>query len=184
MAKDYNNFLIKKEPETIDVYYFKGGFIIDAVQEGDFTMYYLYHKDYGIKDLMFGLPDNNDSAPKEDIFLSNVPEYVKLYCDQYMDKDYDDIIGNDYSNFLIKKEPKTIDIYYFKGGFIVEADQSNGVTHYYLYCEHNGIKSLMFGLPDDNDFAPKEQVLFGNLPEYLKMYCEEYMDKDWDDIEF
>ncbi len=93
-------------------------------------------------------------------------------------------MAKDYNNFLIKKEQKTIEVYYFKGGFIVEAEHSNGVTHYYLRHERYGVKSLMFGLLDNNDFAPKEQVLFGNLPEYLEMYCEEYMDEDWDDIEF
>ena len=51
------------------------GFIIEADQGEEITDFYIYHKDYGIKMLMFGLC-NYDAAEQEEILYTNAIRYV------------------------------------------------------------------------------------------------------------
>ncbi|MBR4022743.1 MAG: hypothetical protein IKI94_09200 [Ruminococcus sp.] len=75
---------INKYVKTITVYTLPSGFIIEADKCEEVTDFYIYHKDYGIKMLMFGLC-NDDTAEQEEILYVNAPQYMDIYKDKYMD---------------------------------------------------------------------------------------------------
>jgi hypothetical protein len=45
--------------------------------------FWLYHKRYGIKDVMFGIP-NEFEAAHEEIMLANVQQHMDYYEEEYM----------------------------------------------------------------------------------------------------
>ena len=73
-----------KYVKTITAYTLPYGFIIEADKCEEVTDFYIYHKDYGIKMLMFGLC-NYDTAEQEEILYANAPQYMDIYKDEYMD---------------------------------------------------------------------------------------------------
>lgn len=62
------------------------GFMIDVVEKNDAYEIYIYHRNYGIKSLMFGLLK---SLQSENTLLKNIEmhvfDYAKKYMDKYMD---------------------------------------------------------------------------------------------------
>lgn len=60
------------------------GFYVEAHKEKDAIELYLYHKDYGIKELMFGIHPNEPKRMIELLINANVEDYIGIYADAYM----------------------------------------------------------------------------------------------------
>lgn len=73
-----------KYVKTITAYTLPYGFIIEADQSEEVTDFYIYHKDYGIKMLMFGIC-NCDVAEQDEIVRANATQYMLIYTENYMD---------------------------------------------------------------------------------------------------
>lgn len=82
--KKFSEKDIKKYVKTITVYTLPSGFIIEADKGEEVTDFYIYHRDYGVKMLMFGLC-NYDASEQEEILYANAPRYMDIYKDEYMD---------------------------------------------------------------------------------------------------
>lgn len=71
-----------------NTYAFRDGFMVDIVETEDTYDCYLYHKQYGIKSSMFGLPKEYFAclADVESLVLANLCEenYIKYYKEEYM----------------------------------------------------------------------------------------------------
>ena len=63
------------------------GFCVDISTDGDTIEAFLYHRDYGIKSLMWGgmLTKDQTAESFKDLVFANIPDYIKLYLDEYMD---------------------------------------------------------------------------------------------------
>lgn len=63
------------------------GFCVEAHEVKDTTELYLYHKNYGIKSLMFGVLTNSIKSEWElrDLIASNIENHIDIYQDVYMD---------------------------------------------------------------------------------------------------
>ena len=70
--------------KVIETYEIENGFYLDIQEKKDTLEFYIYHKDYGIKMLMFGLC-NYDASEQEEILYANAPRYMDIYKDEYMD---------------------------------------------------------------------------------------------------
>ena len=69
--------------------YTAGAFCIDIVEKPDEFEAFLYHKGYGIKDLMFGSPkQQHDGEQTFEMFLelveANLTDYINIYREEYM----------------------------------------------------------------------------------------------------
>lgn len=77
----------------------------------------------------------------------------------------------------MKKYQKTITVYEFQNGFVVETSRQGTLVHFYLGHEKYGVKSLMFGVcniePED-----EEVLIFGNIAQYIDIYKSKYFDAD------
>lgn len=82
--KNFSESDIKKDVKSITVYTLPNGYIIEADKGEEITDFYIYHKDYGVKMLMFGLC-NYDASEQEEILYANAPRYMDIYKDEYMD---------------------------------------------------------------------------------------------------
>lgn len=47
--------------------------------------FWLYHEEYGIKDLMFGLTEKYKEFGIYDVCAANLEQYKELYREEYMD---------------------------------------------------------------------------------------------------
>lgn len=81
-----------KERKDITSRFFDAGdgFIVEAeysVNENgeDVVEFWLYHKEYGIKDLMFGLPKKYKEFDIYDVCAANLEQYKESYREEYMD---------------------------------------------------------------------------------------------------
>lgn len=76
--------LKKKE---IYVLSYKKGFSVDiVVNDKNDIEFWLYHKDYAVKEFLFGVKKESDSVGYYvDLVLSNIEENIKLYSKEYMD---------------------------------------------------------------------------------------------------
>ena len=82
----FNKDTIKEHLEEV-AFLNKGleiNFIIEADKGEEVTDFYIYHRDYGVKMLMFGLC-NYDASEQEEILYANAPRYMDIYKDEYMD---------------------------------------------------------------------------------------------------
>jgi hypothetical protein len=62
------------------------GFFVDVendVSGNGYINFFLYHKNCGIKDLMFGIPQVG-AKDVEDFIVANVEEYIESYKEEYM----------------------------------------------------------------------------------------------------
>ena len=82
--KNFSESDIKKDVKSITVYTLPNGYIIEADKGEEITDFYIYHKDDGVKMLMFGLC-NYDMDEQEDILCANALRYMDIYKDEYMD---------------------------------------------------------------------------------------------------
>lgn len=79
--------LIKQKSTIIETFKtLYDGFLVDIVTRDDEYEVWLYHQNYGVKSLMFGVSNLNTSYND---FLSmviyNVEDYVLFYCNEYAD---------------------------------------------------------------------------------------------------
>ena len=74
---------MKKFQKTITAYEFPNGFIVEISKKEVYTEFWIYHKRYGIKDMMFGIP-NKCKAEHEAIMLANIQQYIESYEEEYM----------------------------------------------------------------------------------------------------
>ena len=67
----------------------RDGFRVDITYDSDTQTAdaWIYHKDYGIKSLMFGSEITEDHTLNDfiEVVEGNVQEYMEDYCDEYMD---------------------------------------------------------------------------------------------------
>ena len=69
-----------------NTYFFDHHYIVDIFNVDDTYEAWLYNREYGIKDLMFGMPVEQQSFDEFlEIVEANVPEYIELYKAQHED---------------------------------------------------------------------------------------------------
>ena len=78
---------VKLEKKEIYVLNYRDGFKVDiVVNEEDFVEFWLYHKDYAVKEFLFGVLKESDSVEDYvDLMLSNIDENIKEYSAVHMD---------------------------------------------------------------------------------------------------
>lgn len=78
---------VKLEKKEIYVLNCRDGFKVDiVVTEEDFVEFWLYHKDYAVKEFLFGVLKESDSVEDYvDLMLSNIEENIKEYSAVHMD---------------------------------------------------------------------------------------------------
>ncbi|MBR3975758.1 MAG: hypothetical protein IKJ88_07865 [Clostridia bacterium] len=83
---------MKVSQKQITVYEFDDGFFVEVSKDEDATYFYLGHTQYGVKSLMFGVPDLNLMSA-EQLIEANIEDYIELYKEEYFDYNdlYDDI---------------------------------------------------------------------------------------------
>lgn len=67
--------------------YIYGDYIVDVsanYMDDSYVDFYLHHKDYGVKSLMFGLKvDFNDDHELKQYIIENIDEQIKFYKEKY-----------------------------------------------------------------------------------------------------
>lgn len=64
---------------------YDNGFRMDVVITENNYEGWIYHKDYGVKELMFGLPKFQQTYDEAlEIFSYNVDEYIESYIEDYI----------------------------------------------------------------------------------------------------
>lgn len=80
IVKDYEAFALDGKFD---------GFCIEILKDEDMIEIFLYHKQYGIKSLMFGL---NKTFENElnlyNIIANNIEEEIAMYAEKFMDDHY------------------------------------------------------------------------------------------------
>lgn len=74
---------MKKTTIKTTTYNYDGNFYVDTVEQGNLIEFWLYHKDYGRKNLMFGI-DKKHIEDIESIILANIDKSIALYKIDYM----------------------------------------------------------------------------------------------------
>lgn len=75
----------------------------------------------------------------------------------------------------MKKFQKMVTVYEFSNGFIVERDQKENCIELYISHREYGIKTLMFGLCDEDETVAEEMML-SELESYMDIYKERFFD--------
>ena len=76
--------MMRMYQKTITVYEFPDSFVVEVHRDEELSEFYISHKAYGIKMLMFGLCDF-DVATEEQILEANVEDYMDIYKEEYFD---------------------------------------------------------------------------------------------------
>ena len=78
---------VELEKKVIYVLNCRVGFKVDiVVNEEDYVEFWLYHKDYAVKEFLFGILKESDSVEDYvDLMLSNIDENIKEYSAIHMD---------------------------------------------------------------------------------------------------
>ena len=72
------------------------GFMVDIVVKEDMFEAWIYHENYGVKDMMWGSPktytrfgETHEETLKsfKALVEANIPEHAMFYAEQYMDED-------------------------------------------------------------------------------------------------
>lgn len=74
---------MKKLNIITETYDAGNGFRIEVVQEGNLFEAWIYHKDYGIKALMFGAEDTKENFMQ--LVETGLDEEMEYYEEEYMD---------------------------------------------------------------------------------------------------
>lgn len=69
------------------------GFRVEVTSTDNYRESYIYHKDYGIKSLMFGSEDYEHSFLE--VVESNLDDYIASYIEEVMDETYEEIFGEE-----------------------------------------------------------------------------------------
>ena len=83
-------FINKRKIETL-VYELEDDFYVEVspdIKDDEVIHFYLCHKSYGIKEMMFGVMKKDAGEMIEELIINNVDEYIKFYKEEYFD-DYD-----------------------------------------------------------------------------------------------
>ena len=77
----------RKAEITIESWEAWDGFILDLVTKGTETYEaWIYHRDYGVKTLMWGVPQDSTSYDEfKDMVASSVEDNIEGYKEEYMD---------------------------------------------------------------------------------------------------
>lgn len=165
----YINHDIEKNTRTATVLELNGGFNVEIVRNGDVTECYLEHKDCGIKDFMFGVPEQG--AIVEDILIEKISEYIELYKDKYFNRD---VTENTEAYQVLNRYQVNINSYDLEDGFMVDAYYCDDGMLLYLYHKDYGIKTLM--LVWDKNTEMNYEV-FENIGAYMAAYSEAFLDE-------
>ena len=80
---------LKETKSKTKTYEYRDGFLVDIVDEGSTVSVYLYHKDYGVKDLIFGIrKEDVESEEKLKELITdnlNTDSYIEDYTEIYID---------------------------------------------------------------------------------------------------
>ena len=95
-------FKINKTDIKTDTYKVdSGGFRVDIVDEWDTYYAFLYHNDYGTKELMFGLPKYQPAQDKHytydeivNIVEANLDQHIPIYMEEQ--RDYEEFLEHKY----------------------------------------------------------------------------------------
>lgn len=77
---------MKSYKRTVTIYELDNGFCVDAVKDGNVTEFYLYHKEYGVKSLIFGLCDVDEATEVSIVEGINEEDFID-YLTEYGDGD-------------------------------------------------------------------------------------------------
>lgn len=78
---------MKRYNKEIQVYDFEGlydGFCVEVHKNKTAIEFYLYHKSYGIKELMFGVLPDETEWMIENLISININDYINYYTNAYM----------------------------------------------------------------------------------------------------
>ena len=77
---------MKKADVKITVYEMKDDFFVEVYKNNDIFEFWIYHRNYGIKEFMFGLPEKyfNEINTIENLIKGNFDDYKKTYIKNYM----------------------------------------------------------------------------------------------------
>lgn len=85
---------LKETKDKTKTYEYRDGFLVDIVDSGDEISAYLYHKNYGVKDLMFELMKKDVESEEElkEMITNNLTNqsFIENYTEEYME-------GNEYN---------------------------------------------------------------------------------------
>ena len=64
------------------------GYCIETIQDEETIEVFLYHKQCGVKSLMFGLTNNfQNRLNLRDIIARNLEEHIAMYTEEFMDEE-------------------------------------------------------------------------------------------------
>ena len=77
---------MKKADVKITVYEMEDDFFVEAYPNDDIIEFWIYHRNYGIKSFMFGIPEKyfNKGNTIEHLIKGNFTEYKSSYIQDYM----------------------------------------------------------------------------------------------------
>lgn len=75
---------MKKYHKIITVYELDGGFFLEVSKQDGLVNFYLHHKNYAVKKLMFGLYDFYGMT-EEEIIRETIDEYIADYKEEYFE---------------------------------------------------------------------------------------------------
>lgn len=79
--------IIVKEYEAVALDGKFDGFCIEILTDEKMIEVFLYHKQYGIKALMFVLNNNfQNTLNLRDIIANNIEEHIAMYTEEFMDE--------------------------------------------------------------------------------------------------
>lgn len=78
--------LFKKIEKKIDTYQIMKDYFVEVSEDNDGIVdFYLYHKNYGIKELMFGV-HKKDISDIRQLILDNAEDYILNYIESYIEE--------------------------------------------------------------------------------------------------
>lgn len=68
--------------------YLENNYIVEIIHEENYINFWLYKKEYCVKDYMFGIEDKNQKfSDLLKIISNNIEIYIKLYKNRYEDEE-------------------------------------------------------------------------------------------------
>ena len=79
--------MLELKATATTTYKYNDAYLVDITFDGETYGAWIYHKDYGIKDLMFGMPAKQQSFTAFiSIVEANVADYIEDYAEHFEDK--------------------------------------------------------------------------------------------------
>ena len=80
--------MLKPASIKTESFTYKDNFMIDIVRDINEVSAWLYHKDFGIKKHLFGVPLEEAKTIEDfqEMILVQLPEYIEEYKDEYMNE--------------------------------------------------------------------------------------------------